>query len=88
MTKNNISLEEFAKQYKKIDCMVCALPERDEVDEAYKNGVLRRIIMKWLWEVKGYGTKSGLNDEGKPIGFSESMMDKHFSKQHHFNKEV
>jgi len=77
-----VSLADFAKAKAPPACRVCVLPERAEIDEAYRNGTPRRIILEWLWEVRGYKT-SGLVD-----GVSEAMMDKHCKSQHHHKKPV
>jgi hypothetical protein len=86
MTPKKPSLLDFAKQFERPGCSVCALPERDEVDGGYRSGVHRKNILKWLWEVRGYGDRSTFDESGVPTGLSASMLDKHFSGGHHFKK--
>lgn len=80
-----MSLAEYAKQFEKPDCAVCALQERDDIDEGYKNGILRRTIIKWLRDL-GYEDKTLYDENNKPIGISETALNKHFTKGHHFSK--
>ena len=87
MSSKKPSLIEFAKQFERPSCIACSLPEREEMDAAYRSGVTRKTILRWLWDVKGYNDKSGWDEEGLPNGLSPSMLDKHFSQSHHFNKE-
>lgn len=35
-------------------CWVCSLPEREEVDAAYRKTRSPRLIKRWLVEAKGY----------------------------------
>src|SRR5688572_31862256 len=81
MPKLQPSLSEYAASKAKPDCRVCILSERDEIDDNVKNGVPRRIILEWLWEVRGYKTSG----EG---GVSESVMDKHCKNKHHFKGTI
>lgn len=85
--KANISLLDFAKQFERPACFACILPEREEIDGAYRSGINRKHILKWLWDVKGYDDQSLLDEDGKPTGISASMLDKHFVGSHHFTKE-
>lgn len=87
MTTKKQSLLEFAKQFEKPPCVACILPERQEIDGAYRSGVNRKVILKWLWEVRGYNETSTFDDDGKPNGISASMLDKHYTGSHHFSKE-
>lgn len=77
------SLVEFAAAHSKPECVVCALPEREEIDAAYRQGITRRPILKWLWEVKGYAGVSNYDEAGKPTGLSASALDKHLTGAHH-----
>lgn len=85
--KKNQSLLDFAKQFERPTCIACILPERLEFDGAYRSGVNRKTILKWLWEVKGYNETTTFDDDGKPTGLSASMLDKHFTGSHHYTKE-
>lgn len=80
------SLADFAKQFEKVSCFACVIPERDEIDAAYKSGITRKVILKWLWEAKGYNDKSVMDDNGHPAGISATMVDKHFTGGHHHKK--
>lgn len=80
------SLADFAKQFEKISCIACVIPEREEIDAAYKAGIARKVILKWLWEACGYSDKSVMDDSGKPAGLSSTMLDKHFTGSHHYSK--
>lgn len=86
MTVKKQSLIDFAKQFERPACVACIFPEREEMDGAYRSGINRKTILKWLWEVKGYGDISTFDEEGKPNGISASMLDKHFSGSHHLKK--
>jgi hypothetical protein len=87
-TKKNVSLAEFIKQFEKPSCIVCILPERNEIDAAFLTGSAnRRNILRWLWEAKGYGDKSLYDEKGQPTGISATALDKHLTGQHHFSKE-
>jgi hypothetical protein len=88
MTAKKISLLDYAKQFERIECVACVLPERDEIDGAYRSGVLRKVILRWLWQERGYADKSTFDEDGKPRGISASMLDKHFIGQHHFKKDT
>lgn len=81
------SLLDYAKQFERPSCIACILPEREEIDGAYKSGVNRKHILKWLWEVKGYTDQSVLDEDGKPVGISASMLDKHLGGGHHYSKK-
>jgi hypothetical protein len=85
-TKKNLSLLDYAKQFERISCYACNIPERDEIDGAYRSGVNRKLILKWLWNEKGYSDKSIVGDDGKVAGLSASMLDKHFTGGHHYKK--
>lgn len=87
MTTKKQSLLDYAKQFERPACIACTLPEREEIDGAYRSGVNRKVILKWLWEVKGYSDKSSFDEEGRPLGLSASMLDKHFTGSHHYTKE-
>lgn len=87
MTAKKPTLLDFAKQFERIECVACVLAERDEIDGAYRSGIHRKVILKWLWEVRGYSDKSTLDEDGKPTGISASMLDKHLSGSHHFKKD-
>lgn len=87
MTIKKQSLQDFAKQFERPACVACILPEREEIDGAYRGGINRKVILKWLWEVKCYGDQSTFDEKGVPNGISASMLDKHFSGAHHFSKE-
>ena len=84
MTIKKISLQDFAKTNERADCIACVLPERNEIDEAYRNGITRKMILRWLWEVREYDTKSIFDETGCPKGISATMLDKHLTGQHHF----
>lgn len=84
MTTKKLTLQEFAKTKERADCIACVLPEREEIDEAYRSGITRKIILQWLWEVKGYDAKSVFDETGAPKGISSTMLDKHLTGQHHF----
>lgn len=86
MTTKKQSLLDYAKSFERISCIACVIPEREEIDGAYRSGVQRKIILKWLWEVKGYSDKSTLDENNVPLGISSNMLDKHFTGQHHFIK--
>lgn len=86
-TKKNVSLLDYAKQFERPSCIACILPEREEIDGAYKSGVNRKHILKWLWEVKGYEDKSLVGDDGRPTGITASMLDKHYTGGHHYTKK-
>lgn len=86
MTVKKPSLSEFAKSKERAECVVCVLVERDEIDEAYRGGTSRKIILQWLWEVKGYEGKAIFNETGVPIGLSSTSLDRHLTGQHHFQK--
>lgn len=85
--KKNQSLLDYAKQFEKPACVACILPEREEIDGAYRSGITRKTILKWLWEVKGYNETCTFDDDGKPNGISASMLDKHYTGTHHYRKE-
>ncbi len=76
-TAKKPSLADFAAAKAPPPCRVCVLPERPEIDEAYRNGIPRRIIHEWLIDVRGY----------KPIGLvdgvSATAIDNHLKKRHH-----
>lgn len=76
----NLSLTEYAAAKAKPPCPFCALPERDECDEAYRNGIHRRVILEWLREVRGYQS-AGVS------GVSDHAADKHYQGKHH-HKEL
>lgn len=86
-TRKKTSLADFAKQFERISCVACVLPERAEFDAAHRAGVTRKVILKWLWTECGYSDKSTFDDSGKPTGIAASMLDKHFTGQHHYVKE-
>jgi hypothetical protein len=86
MTTKKLSLNEFAKSKERAKCVVCVLPEREEIDEAYRGGVTRKIILSWLWEVKGYEGKAVFDESGAPRGLSSTSLDHHLTGQHHFQK--
>lgn len=87
MVAKKQSLADFAKQFERIDCVACVLPEREEFDSALRAGVQRKIVLRWLWEVGGYGDKSVFDEAGKPTGISATMLDKHVTGQHYYKKE-
>ena len=86
MTAKKPSLAEFAKSKERAKCVVCILPERDEIDDAYRSGITRKVILNWLWEVKGYEGKAIFDENGTPRGLSSSSLDSHLTGQHHFSK--
>lgn len=86
MPAKKVSLLDYAKQFERIECFACALPEREEIDGAYRSGINRKVIIKWLWEERGYGDKSMVDEAGKVSGLSSSMLDKHFTGSHHLKK--
>jgi hypothetical protein len=75
-TPKKLSLAEFAAEKAPPPCRVCILPEREEIDEAYKTGVARRLILEWLREVRSYANNG-------PTGVSDSALDKHLTQKHH-----
>ena len=85
--KKHSSLLDYAKQFERVECVACILPERDEIDGAYRSGINRKVILKWLWDDVGYSDKSTFDEKGKPTGIAASMLDKHFTGKHHFKKE-
>lgn len=87
MTTKKLTLSEFAKSKERADCVVCVLAEREEIDEAYRGGVSRKVILQWLWEVKGYEGKAVFDENGAPRGLSSTSLDKHLTGSHHFNKD-
>lgn len=84
--KKTQSLADFAKQFEKVSCVACVIPERDEIDAAYRGGITRKTILRWLWEAKGYGDKSTFDENAQPTGISSTMLDKHFTGSHHLKK--
>lgn len=80
MTIKKPSLEEFAKAKQPPPCRICTLPEGEEVNQALRAGIARRIVVQWLHEVRGYATSG-------PLGVSGNAMEKHATNRHHF-KEV
>lgn len=75
-TPKKPSLSEFASLKAPPPCRVCVMPEREEVDANYNAGVPRRIILDWLWEVKGY------KNQGTEA-ITANALDKHLSSKHH-----
>jgi len=51
-----LTLKEYAiaNPNKPQRCWVCILPEREEIDEAIRNGTSNGVIRRWLISVKGY----------------------------------
>lgn len=86
-TPKKLSLSDFAKSKERAKCVVCVLPEREEIDEAYRGGVTRKVILSWLWEVKAYEGKAVFDENGNPRGLSASSLDSHLTGSHHFRKE-
>lgn len=86
MATKKLSLMEFAQSTLKPECVVCALPERDEIDNAYRSGVTRRPILSWLWETREYAGQTGYDENNKPTGLSSSALDKHLTGGHHLQK--
>lgn len=81
LTAKKLSLTEFAASKAPPPCRFCVLPERAEIDEAYKSGIPRRVILEWLIEIRGYATNG-------PNGVTQSAIDKHMSSKHHFKAET
>ena len=79
--KSKISLVDYAASKLPPPCKVCVIPERQEIDEAAKSGVSRRIIHEWLTEQKGYATQG-------PDGISATALDKHVQNRHHYKEVV
>jgi hypothetical protein len=68
-----MSLTEFADSKRPPSCKFCTLPERDECDEAYKQGTAtRKNILQWLHEHKGYTSAQ----------ITSSALDKHYTNGH------
>ena len=88
MATKRVSLLDFAKKYERPDCLVCILPEVEEIDGAYRSGVKRKAVLEWLWTECNYSDKNGYDDTGKVTGVTAFMLDKHFSGQHHHRKST
>ena len=86
MAAKKPSLMEFAQASLKPECVVCVMPERDEIDNAYRAGISRRPILSWLWDVQGYGGASTFDEQNKPTGLSSSALDRHLTGGHHLQK--
>jgi hypothetical protein len=55
-----LSLEQYAASGQGLgrpgtQCWACNLPERQEIDEAFKKGTSIGVIRRWLIDVRGYG---------------------------------
>ena len=81
MTIRKPTLVEYAATKAPPPCRFCVLPERTEVDEAYKAGVPRRLILEWLIDVKGYAPNG-------PNGVTQSAIDKHMTSKHHLRGDT
>lgn len=85
MSTKKISLFEFAKSKAKPDCLVCEIPEREEIDKIYRDGLATKpIIQEWLYSIKSYKPQIAFDEAGKITGLSKSSIEKHFQEKHHF----
>lgn len=64
------SLADYAEAHKKqTACKICVLPQRAEIDDAYRNGVRRGIIFRWLTDALG-------------LDVPEWALEKHVQRRH------
>ena len=65
------SLSDFVASKKGPGCPVCALPEREEFDQARRDGVYMVTIYEWLTTVCGHEK------------LTRHSCDTHFQRKHH-----
>lgn len=85
MTAKKLSLFEFAKSKARPECLICVLPEREEIDKIYRDGLATKpIIQEWLYGVRGYKPQIAFDENGIITGVSKSSIEKHFSEKHQY----
>lgn len=43
-----MNLAEYAKAHEKPPCVICSLPQREEIDEGWQNGIKPATILSYL----------------------------------------
>jgi hypothetical protein len=81
-----LSFEEFVQKNERPRCVMCVLPERQEIDKVYRDGkASKQQVAEYLHRVIGYHDKTTFGEDNKVIGISRTAVEKHYTDKHHFD---